>query len=600
MLTLDLNNNFFVLDPAFGILVKWNNPACFTDKIVGDMAVNINLPINEINRAILGNPEMFEKYGTGADRKFTRATLSYGGAVLLSGTLVVMQALDSYDCWLQSDLGAMAEEQREKFINELNWPTDKELTSIDRFDYDDSTHEFGTMPIQNRNFWEGKGIEQPTDEEYIDTNGMIKFSDELRNVIGHQMYLNYSAWVNKSTLDINNILQGGVISPFLFLRYAIKELLRLNRFYIDRNDMISEDYINSPIRNLMLYNNFNIVNIQLVYSPLTIKYWDEDLRLYVPATVNKVTGKSFVLDAFDYKDLVPRKTVKDFLLGLQNSINYIFRFRNDLKVDIIDRNQVLNTTPIDLAEYLVGKWHIGERKNLILKFMPEYDKEDSKFDGEFEDLSGRWQDFGEPVSDMAELQAIASPQFGELRLVTNLNSIYEYKWQATTRSTPAKIDDPIDTVGWEYVSSGPQPYLYGRSLGGTEIEEIRSAFSTPQQLADGSYIVVQKGNIKSMRSLWNDFSLRLLHGNENASLESLWWEGEHGLFENRWKNWARFWRNRLEVNAEFNLPVNMIDYITRNITNKYNTHEGEFIIETMETEFKLNSVGLTRIKGYKV
>jgi hypothetical protein len=43
----------------------------------------------------------------------------------------------------------------------------------------------------------------------------------------------------------------------------------------------------------------------------------------------------------------------------------------------------------------------------------------------------------------------------------------------------------------------------------------------------------------------------------------------------------------------------MIDYISRNITKKFNSLEGDFIIETMETEFSIDTIGDTNITGYK-
>jgi hypothetical protein len=43
----------------------------------------------------------------------------------------------------------------------------------------------------------------------------------------------------------------------------------------------------------------------------------------------------------------------------------------------------------------------------------------------------------------------------------------------------------------------------------------------------------------------------------------------------------------------------MIDYVVRNIYKKFRGREGEFIIEEMKTEFRMNEIGKTQIKGYK-
>jgi hypothetical protein len=103
-----------------------------------------------------------------------------------------------------------------------------------------------------------------------------------------------------------------------------------------------------------------------------------------------------------------------------------------------------------------------------------------------------------------------------------------------------------------------------------------------------------------MRSTWNDFGLRLLNNNETLNPTPLYWEGETGLFENRWKAWATFWANRVPVTGEFDLAVNELIYVIENITKKFSTSEGEFVIEEMETEFSLNRVGKTTIKGFKI
>ncbi len=56
----------------------------------------------------------------------------------------------------------------------------------------------------------------------------------------------------------------------------------------------------------------------------------------------------------------------------------------------------------------------------------------------------------------------------------------------------------------------------------------------------------------------------------------------------------------MPVEGDFNLPLNVLYYVINNITNKFKTQEGEFIIEEMEVEFGLHVIGKTHIKGYKV
>jgi hypothetical protein len=184
----------------------------------------------------------------------------------------------------------------------------------------------------------------------------------------------------------------------------------------------------------------------------------------------------------------------------------------------------------------------------------------------------------------------------------NSNKIYEYRWKVLTSEDIMFRETQFDAVGWEFISSGPQPYVYGTSH---EIEEINTNFSTLQAIHeyDGFWetkIVLQPGNLKNMKQSWNEFSPRLINSNELLFPGALNWEGENGLFEKRWKNWARFWANRLPVEGEFDLPLSVLYYVINHITQKYRTVSGEFIIEEMETEFSGSMIGKTTIKGYKV
>jgi hypothetical protein len=283
-------------------------------------------------------------------------------------------------------------------------------------------------------------------------------------------------------------------------------------------------------------------------------------------------------------------------------LNVVFRFRNDGKVDIIDRNEILSGAAINLQEYHVGHWTIGERANLTLKFIPEYDKDDARYDSQFEDLSDRHADYKDPVATFADLAAIAAPEFGELRRVKDTGKIYEYKWKVVATEDEYGNGEQFDALGWEFVSTGPQPYVFGT---GEKEEEIKSAFSALQQETYGMLgtfpIANQRGNLLSMQSVWKDFTLRLLatHPLSLGAQNDLYWE-DLGLFETRWRKWAQFWATRKTIEAEFQLPLNVLLHVSENITSKFRTDEGEFIIEEMETEFGLNMIGVTRVKGYKI
>lgn len=115
-----------------------------------------------------------------------------------------------------------------------------------------------------------------------------------------------------------------------------------------------------------------------------------------------------------------------------------------------------------------------------------------------------------------------------------------------------------------------------------------------------------KGNLETMKLAYESFTPRLMFylgnniaKNQTAKLALDWEQREKGLLAKRWPKWNRFWCQRQPVTTEAMFSLNMIDYVTRNITSKFRAREGEFIIETMETEYFFESIGNSKITGYK-
>lgn len=353
----------------------------------------------------------------------------------------------------------------------------------------------------------------------------------------------------------------------------------------------------------MVYNNFNIMDVTYTLEEVRHDFWDQDSQIWDFTMEQQMVFKTFVLTTFDYKDLLPRVSLKDFLLGVQNSLNMIFHFKQNNKVDIIDRNAILTGESIDLSSYLVGEWLMGERMDVALKFVPDYDESDGRFANEFIDLSDRRSSFKDPVATYDDLLLVVGPEYGDLRLVKQTNKIYQYTWKVLVSEDALLNESQVDALGWEFVASGPQPYIY-RDV--EVIEEINTPLSTLQYNPitffgiPGFKEVRQKGNMNCLRSLWQDIKFRLINSNEVLNPQALNWEGENGLFEKRWKTWARFWATRQPVEAEFNLPLNVLTYVIDNITNKYRTLDGEFVIDEIEVEISTDLIGKTRIKGYKI
>jgi hypothetical protein len=59
MLSFTINSIPLLLDESVSIRVTRTSPACFKDSMPGDMALGVTIPVNDHNRAILGNPERF-------------------------------------------------------------------------------------------------------------------------------------------------------------------------------------------------------------------------------------------------------------------------------------------------------------------------------------------------------------------------------------------------------------------------------------------------------------------------------------------------------------------------------------------------------------
>lgn len=608
MLEFVYKNKHIPLEKSSSVRIISINPACFHDSIPGNKGLGIEIPVNSYSKTIFGRPERFEKYSFGSDRRYPDFEIRFSGALLERGTLLMTGAnSDLYTGWLKSEIGVLGDEYREKFIDEMKWKQGTVFINKNIYSY--PTDEFTAPTIKNPAFWEEKGKQIPDKIHYRDEDGEWQKREEKIGKLVKAHRDNFGFLINnKQDGLIKTTGEGCVVSPMLFLNYVLKEMFRTNKWFIDRNDL----HDNWAMRQLLIYNNFNITKptFSLEEKPFNWS-WDEETQDFIETNWQTIAHTSWDIDSFNYKDLIPRVSLKDFLLGLQNFLNYVFVFKNNHKVDIIDRNAIPDSEIIDLDNWFVSEWEINERENFKLKFISEYDKNDGIQGDNWHDLSDRIYDFKDPVQAYDELLAIENPQIGDLRLVIEENKIYEWKWAVDTAITELRYEFQEDVLKWEFVSTGPQHFFYGDA---DSIEEIKTKFSTLLKFFKvfemdslSIPIVEQRGNIDIMRSLWNDFSLRLLFNNtltgaatDEYAGYSLQWDGENGLFNKRWKKWSRFWKNRLPVEAKFNLSLNIIDYIRMNIHKRFRTRHGTFLIEEMSTNFELNKIGITTIKGYKI
>lgn len=624
MLEYLLNNKPFILGFDASVRLTWLNPACMFEDFPGDNGMGIDIPVNDNNRAMLGNPERFEKYILDADRDFPNFEIRYGGVLLLGGTLVITDASSqtSYKGWLRNNVGNMGKEHREKFIYDID-PFNEEETFINQGNYDPHTDKYGcptifnpeffydkgrkiptTIIVPNPDFYEGSDLEQnikQTAETEAFTEAFRKTASYFVNALNPDNTVKTSA-TQAAMIKLEKDLDVFVVSPMPFLNYVIKTILNDAKFFIENNFITDHE----DLSKLILYTNYDITNTEFEVGSLTS--WiqiDDHQGLYQHSYIQGIELiKRNYEGTFQLKNLLPKITLKDFILSIQNALNVCFHFRHLGKVDIIDRETILTGTAIDISEYMINAWEMGERKDVTLKFKFNHDDNDTFFKERWEDIEDRRVDEGEPVNTWEDLQNIETPIIGEVRYIVSENLYVQYALtQHTLPGTETSAEFTEDTLGWEHLTLGFQNGFF--NAGKDEEETIETKFST--LFGDQTVFTYQRGNIRTIKYAYQNFSPRLLFylGNniakfqtENISLD--WEQKDKGLMETRHKKWSRFWANRQPVKGKAQLPLNLIDNIIQNITKKQKCNEGEFIAEKLETTFTNHTIGVTNITGYKI
>ena len=635
MLTFTLNNKPFVLSTDTSVQLTWRNPACNIDEFPGDVGMGIDIQVNDNNRALLGHPDRFKKYKNSSDREFPGFKIRFGGYLLMSGTLVIQKASDeTYSGWLRSTVGNLGKVHREKFIGDIAaFALDNNF--VNKADYDPETDAYACPKIFNQKFFSEKSKKVTLNRlvpnpDYVDLSWWEDIWNKQQDPYINEPYeteelteafrMAAAYFVNDTNPDgtvktpdssaqFDQILgkanpyipplKVNVVSPMLFLNHVLK-LLFLDADLVINDNFLKED---PDLKNLLIYNNFDITNMEFVRSNKLIEGYIID-NIYI-------SYRSFAIDTirrhynapFRMKSLLPDIKLKDFLLSVQNMLNVFFHIRNDGKVDIIDRESILDTPAIDISKYMVNKWEMGEQKNSTLKFTFEHDKDDMYFQERWEDIDDLREKEGEAVETVASLDEIEKPLMGEVRYVRSINAYYKYDFIQAEMENPL-VGNVIQThtIGWQYISSGFQNGFYNK--GQEEEEKIETKFST--LVGDQTILAEQKGNISSMNFAYQNFTPRLIFyaGNNTAKNETeniaLDWEKQtKGLLQSRWPNWSRFLCQRQPVEGQATLTANMIDYVVRNIWKKFRCDDGEFIIEEMEVEFGMNEIGVATIRGYK-
>ena len=638
MLEFYLNSKPLLLDRAKSVKMTHRNPACNVSEFPGDVAMGIDIPVNEVNRALLGHPDMYENYAKGSKKEYPGFEIRYSGVLLMSGTLIVTNAThENYTANLRSEVGNLGKEHREKFIFDSQ-SFNKSKTFENKAHYDCETDDYGCPRVYNMEFFTDKGEKVNIDLKVLnpnytgefwsavtfwtkkDNNKYIHSSKEVEDLTWAFMRTNGymvnaknadgTVKLNVSTTNaaadsVARELEVSVVSPMLFLNFILKHIFLDAGFVLDNNFLAEHD----DLKKLMLYNNFDITQVSYAKSTVDviINSWNNgDIELYpviYGKEVNQVTRD--YEKTFYYRDLIPLVRLKDFLLGIQNYLNVFFFPRPGRKIfDVIDRESILTEPAIDLEKWFTGYWEIDDKKDVTLHFT--FDHEDS--DLNFKD---RWQNIDElrdkekkPVKFWEDLAAIENPQMEEIRFIESQNRYVQYKlWMLTEPDPVTGNDRQKKYLGWNHLTYGFQNGFF--NYGKEEVEKVETCFGPIE--GEEYPKVRQKGNIRSELFSFETFKPRLLFylGNNEASYRtnniSLEWEREDtSLLRSRWMNWARFWCNREPVTCTMDFSLNQLDFVLRNIYKKFRTREGEFIIEEMETEFGLDQIGITTIKGYKI
>lgn len=630
MLTYLLDNNKLALSLDTTVRITWYNPVCFFDSIPGDTGMGIEIPFNEVNRTWFGNPQRFEKMQNDADREFPNFEIRYGGFLLLAGTLIVQTANnESYKCWLRNNVGDLGKLHREKYIYDID-EFNQDVDFENKANYVPGTDHYGCPEIFNPEFFYDKGrkitlTRKINNPDYVDLSWWQDLFKEQKPAFIDEPYetealteafrVTASWFINKlnedstlmatadsSAVDLLYInLKVFVVSPMLFLRYIIEAILKDAKFYINQN--IIKD--NPDFNKLMLFSNYDITNIILqkdFASPWQDFNWNDNKTTYARLRPIDTISRDYSTP-FQYKNLLPKIKLADFFLSIQNELNVVFHFKTDNKVNILDREEILRNPSIDVDQFRINEMEMGEKKYVTLKFSFDHDSNDTFFSERWEDVEDRRADQTDSVQNLIDLDAITDPKLGEIRYIINDNVYFEYAWiQEVEIDGVTGKEIQTDSLGWKHLAIGFQNGYH--KFGRDEVEDINSKFST--LYGDQTVFTYQRGNVKSLKFAYQNFTPRLLfyHGNNKASFEtetlSLDWEKINtGLLEKRYKTWNPFWSERQPVSMDMNFPLNAIAHTVDNITSKFRTNKGEFLIESMETTFGLNSIGVSHLKTFK-
>ena len=623
--------------------MKWVNPACYFNKVPGDRGMGLSISVNDHTRKTFGNPERFEKLRDANDRKFPGLEARFSGQLLISGTFIVTNAnSQTYSGYIESNLGVLGDEQREKNINEHE-VFKQPLVFVNKTSWSPEIDPYAFPWVWNKMFYDEKGkiirvyvneFDEPvnlTKEEFdqaIEDGKDVKemdisllryshmFSSGVYGLVNHKdnetgliKTVNSEWFFNYSNQDYDSF-KTFVVSPFFYVSYVLKQILRNNHFFI-KNSYVDTD---PDWKLLILFNNYDITPLSYQMGTVEINVPAVDINSNVITSLPSYSWKGKTVISLKReeangvnilpKNHLPKISLKDYILSIQNLTNSCYHFKADNSVDNIDREAILKGEAFDLDKYFIKDWVIGDKKDLALKFTMKHDDNDNVFADGYTDLDDRRDDIKGSVDYFDKLDDINDPEVGDIYFCKLENIYVEYKYVSETTTDPLDGQErEYDILGWKEISIGFQNAYY--NYGKDEEEEIPINFSTLQ--TKNLFLPVayaeQQGNVAGIKNVFTDFSPRVFFDNSSNQTNNISLDlgnDSKGIIAKRYKLWAPFWANRLEVEGELDLPLNILLYIRDHITKKYRTRQGEFIFEYMECTFQGNKMSTTTFPGFKV